>query len=100
MGYLQRVLEVEHGVFTPLVFGTNGGMGTECQMFLKQLTTSLAEKTGEKYSDVATWIRTRVSMEILKSSITCVRGSRTPFRNPQWDSSDGFGLMNVEARVS
>ena len=98
--YLQRVLEVEHGVFTPLVFGTNGGMGTECQMFLKQLTTSLAEKTGEKYSDVATWIRTRVSMEILKSSITCVRGSRTPFRNPQWDSSDGFGLMNIEARVS
>ena len=29
--YLQRVLEVEQGAFTPLVFGTNGGMGSECQ---------------------------------------------------------------------
>jgi hypothetical protein len=28
--YMQRVLDVEHGSFTPLVFGTNGGMGKEC----------------------------------------------------------------------
>ena len=28
--YLQRVLEVEHGIFTSLVFGTNGGMGAKC----------------------------------------------------------------------
>ena len=45
--YNQRVIDVEHGAFTPLVFGTNGGMGTECQMFVKQLSTTLAEKTGE-----------------------------------------------------
>ena len=29
--YQQRVLDVEMGSFTPLVFGTNGGMGNECQ---------------------------------------------------------------------
>ena len=29
--YQQRVLEVEMGLaFTPLVFGTNGGMGADC----------------------------------------------------------------------
>ena len=33
--YNQRVLDVEHGTFTPLVFGTNGGMGEECTLFLK-----------------------------------------------------------------
>ena len=35
--YQQRVLDVEMGSFTPLVFGTNGGMGNECQRFLKYL---------------------------------------------------------------
>ena len=33
--YQQRVLDVEMGSFTPLVFGTNGGMGGEWQMFLR-----------------------------------------------------------------
>ena len=39
------MLKIEHGMFTPLVFGTNGGMGRECHMFVKQLATMLAEKT-------------------------------------------------------
>ena len=29
INYIQRVLEIKHGTFTPLVFGTNGGMGKE-----------------------------------------------------------------------
>ena len=36
-------MDIEHGVFTPLMFGTNGGMGKECQMFIKQLDTTLAK---------------------------------------------------------
>ena len=31
--YQQRVIDVEMGSFTPLVFGTNGGMGKECKLF-------------------------------------------------------------------
>ena len=95
--YLERVLNVEQGVFTPLVFGTNGGMGKECQMFMKQLATLLAEKTDEKYSDTVTWMRTRVSMEILRSAITCIRGSRVPFRKGTDTTGDGFSLMAREA---
>ena len=30
--YQRRVLDVEEGSFTPLVFGTNGGMGNQCQI--------------------------------------------------------------------
>ena len=29
--YLERVLRVQQGSFTPLIFGTNGGLGEECQ---------------------------------------------------------------------
>lgn len=95
--YLERVLNIEHGVFTPLVFGTNGGMGRECHMFVKQLATLLAEKTDEKYSDTVTWMRTRISMDILRSAITCIRGSRVPFRKATDNTGDGFGLMVMEA---
>ena len=28
--YSRRVLDIEHGTFTPLVFTTTGGMGNEC----------------------------------------------------------------------
>ena len=65
-------------MFTPLVFGTNGSMGKECQVFVKQLATLLAENKNEKYSDTITWMRTRISKEILRSAITCIRGSEYP----------------------
>ena len=41
---MQRVLEVEQGAFTPLVFGTNGGMGEECKKFISALANKLSEK--------------------------------------------------------
>ena len=51
--YQQRVLDVEMGSFTPLVFGTNGGMGVECQMFLRHLAEELSKKDGEPYAAVS-----------------------------------------------
>ena len=47
--YQQRVLDVEMGSFTPLVFGTNGGMGAECNCFLKHLAEKLSENNEEPY---------------------------------------------------
>ena len=35
--------------FTSLVFGSNGGMGTENQLFLKNLENKLSLKTGDDY---------------------------------------------------
>ena len=54
--YQQRVLDVEMGSFTPLVFGTNGGMGNECQRFLKHLAVKIAQKDTEPYHVVITSI--------------------------------------------
>ena len=47
--YQQRVLDVEKGSFTPLLFGTNGGMGAGCNCFLKCLAEKLSEKNEEPY---------------------------------------------------
>ena len=50
--YNTRGLEVEHGTFTPLVFGTNRAMGRECAKFQRLLAAKLAEKNQTKYSEV------------------------------------------------
>ena len=77
--YLQRVLDVEMGSFTPLVFGTNGGMGNECQRFLKHLADKIAQKDTEPYNTVIAWLTKQISFEFLRLVHACVRGSRTPF---------------------
>lgn len=95
--YLQRVLEVEHGTFTPLVFGTNGGMGVESALFLKTLAEFLATKNGESYAIVVAWLRTRLSFEILRSVHLSVRGSRVPFKKrDEGEMLEDFRL-NVDA---
>ena len=64
--YQQRVLDVEMGSFTPLVFGTSGGMGADCNCFLKRLLEKISEKNEESYYITVTWIRTLLSFEILR----------------------------------
>ena len=66
------------GSFTPLVFGTNGGMGNKCQRFLKHLADKIAQKDTEPYNTVIAWLRTQISFEFLRLVHACVRGSRTP----------------------
>ena len=49
---------MEHAIFTPLVIGTNGGMGDECEKFLKNLAEFLAKEDGKEYADVMMSLRT------------------------------------------
>ena len=86
--YQQRVLDVEMGSFKPLVFGTNGAMGNECQLFLKHLADKIAQKDTEPYHIIITWLRTQVSFELLRSVHACVRGSLAPFRSKLEQSLD------------
>ena len=43
------MIDVEQGTFTPLVFGTNGGFGKECDLFIKKLAEKMALKSDESY---------------------------------------------------
>ena len=45
--YDQRIREVEHGTFTPLVFSTTGGMGKAATVFYKRLASLLSDKLDE-----------------------------------------------------
>ena len=95
--YLKRVLNIEHGHFTPLIFGTNGGIGTECSLFVKTLAGKLAVLQNERYSIVISWIRTRLSFEILKAVNLFLRGSRVPFRKREEGDMIADFKLNVAA---
>ena len=45
-------MDVEMGTSTPLVFGTNGGMGLDCQNCLRTLANKLSTKNNEPYASV------------------------------------------------
>ena len=58
----------------------NFGIGEEGNRFLRRLSELLSVKENETYAHVMTWLRTKLSFEILKSVHLSVRGSRTPFK--------------------
>ena len=58
--YEQRVREVEHGSFTPLVFSATGGMG-DLPRFFTSVASNMAEKSGSPdFSAIIAWLRTRL----------------------------------------
>ena len=77
--YNHRVIQIEHGQFTPLVFSTTGGMAKECSSFLKKLSEKLSQKTNQKYSDTVNFVRRRIRIELLKTCLIAIRGHRGRF---------------------
>ena len=66
--YNARIMEVDHGTFTPIILTIKGVMGHECRVFHKTLSQKLAEKTGERYSEVTRMIRLKLSFLVLKAA--------------------------------
>ena len=63
--YDQWIREVEHCVFTPLVFSITGGMGREAATFYKRLAEKIASKEGKIFPHVMGWLRCHLSFAIL-----------------------------------
>ncbi len=75
--YGERIRDIEHGSFTPLVFSSCGGMGQEATVVVKKLASSLAARRNEIYSHVIGWLRSCLAFSLARSAIRCIRGSRT-----------------------
>ena len=80
--YEQRILEVEHGTFTPLVLSTSGGWGPSATMAFKRLAGLISEKHCQPYSSTLNFIRCKISFSLIDSAIACLRGPRTAFHAP------------------
>ena len=97
--YEQRIREVEHASFTPLVISATGGLANEASTFYKRLTSLLASKWDHPYSSTLCWLHSSRAFSILRSAIQSTRGVQ---------SSSGHAiriptmvdLINVESNIS
>ena len=96
--YAQRIRDVEHGVFTPIVLSTVGSMGREATIFYKRLADLVAQKQQRPYALVMNWLRCRLSFAILRSAIMCIRGSRSSLHHPICEVD--ISLAASEGRIS
>ena len=85
--------------FTPLVFSVDGLMGKEATAASKRLASSLAAKWKRSYSEICGFIRSRLSIALIRSSSRCLRADRNPIHrlhSPIWDTATGLGLYRME----
>ena len=74
--YNERVINIEHGSFTPVVLSAYGGFGRETSRFISALISKISERHDLQLSSVANYIRTKISFELVRSQVMCIRGSR------------------------
>ena len=73
--YDQRIREVEHATFTPLVLSATGGLARQAAVFYKRLANLLSSKINQPYSKTINWLRCQLSFALLCSAIQCIRSS-------------------------
>ena len=78
--YAQRITDIEHSSFTPVVLSLTGGMGKEATQFYKRLASLLSAKWEQSYSITLGWLCCCLSFSLLRSSILCIRGHRSTKR--------------------
>ena len=78
--YKERIQQVDHGDFTPLVFCISGGMGPKAASVIRHLAEALAIKQDQPLSSTLCWLRCRISFTLLRSAMLLLRGSRPPRR--------------------
>ena len=75
--YEQRIREIEHSSFCPLVFSLTGGLAPAATAFYKRLASQLSDKWKQPYGSTIGWLRCRISFFLLRSYIMCIRGVRS-----------------------
>ena len=75
----ERILQIEHGTFF-LVFSINGSMGREYQKFTRVWHYCYMKRETFRSRFQVIGSEKKVSFGLLKSSLLCLRGSRTVCR--------------------
>ena len=95
---IREFAKIEQGSFIPLVFNTLGGIGPAASVVYKRISSMIAEKSGQSYNSVIRLIRCKLTFSLLRSTITCLRGSRSLFSFNRLDTAADLAL--TEGRVS
>ena len=93
--YKERVLNVERGSFTPIIFSTTGGVGPEANRHHKRIAQLMEMKRKGEYSQIIQYIRTRLRFNLLKSILVAIRGERGRKTMSAPISDIEFGLISL-----
>ena len=97
--YEQRIREIEHSSFTPLVMSATGGLAGEANTFYKRLASLLATKWDHPYSTTLCWLRCRLGFSLVRSAIQSIRGARSSCGHAI-KCPTAVDLVNSEANIS
>ena len=76
------------------------GMGVTATVVYKRLASPIAEKHDKPYEQTLHWLRCRINFSLLRSSIMCLRGSRSHINHPySFAKSNFMELACAEGRV-
>ena len=92
--YAERIREVEHGSFVPLIFSSSGGCGLLAHSFVKRLAFLLAKKRKITYADAINWLRRRIAFSLLRASSQGLRGARSKLHAPQRPANTSIPATN------
>ena len=93
-------LQVERGIFTPLVMSANGGMGRENRKFYSRLSEMISEKRKENYAFIASWIRSKICFALANSLCTCLHGSRSVYYTSNTYSKNSLSSFAKASEVT
>ena len=97
--YDERIREIEHGSFSPLIFSTSSSMEPTATTVYKRLAAMIEEKNNKSYSKTIHWLRCRLTFSLLRSAIICLRGSRSALHQQAHTLANTIDLACAEGRV-
>ena len=74
--YGKRITDVEKGTFSPLVLSTSGGWAPEADRVLRTTAGIISSKHKDPYDEVINFLRTRLRICLLRSTLVALRGNR------------------------
>jgi hypothetical protein len=80
--YEERIITVEQGSFTPLVFSTAGGIEPAASVFYKRLASMHSTIHDKPYSQTMCFVRCQISFSLLRLAIMCLQGARSSKHHP------------------
>ena len=80
--YERRIIEIEHGSFTPLVLSSTGGWGPSAQVTFKRLANLISVKYKKSYSQTMRMIQCKMAFSLIDSAVMFLRGARSSYHKP------------------
>ena len=75
--YEQRITGFEIAIFCPLFIACTSGAGRSASKARKHPASKFSAQKEDSYADIISYLRTKISIALLRSFILCNRGSRT-----------------------